>query len=117
MGRADELGEGHRGENPIAVLLIRPVPGGRRFGSGVIDALWMSAASCLCLLFPASACRWCHVGSEVSKRQRPPNATGYGVPAERGTRLRRPRRNAYPRTATAGGAPVLSSCLTACFEM
>jgi len=93
MGRADELGKGIGGENPIAVLLIGLCPAAA-VSVRVIDALWMSAgvvscAYCFLLLHVAGG----HVGSEVSRsRQRPPECHRVRRPRRTRTRLRRPRR-------------------------
>ena len=108
MGRADELGMGIGGENPIAVLLIGLCPAAA-VSVRVIDALWMSAGvvsvllvSCFCMSLVAM---WGAKSPEADNVRQ--NATGYGVPAERVP--------AYGHRWW--GALVLSSCLTACFEI
>jgi electron transport complex protein RnfE len=99
MGRADALGKGIAGENPVAVLLIGLCPAAA-VSVRVIDALWMSAGvasvllvSCLCMSLVA---RW---------GRKAPEASGGGGG------------NAIGSGGRWWGALVLSSCLTACFEI
>jgi Na+-translocating ferredoxin:NAD+ oxidoreductase subunit E len=120
MGRADELGKGIAGENPIAVLLIGLCPAAA-VSARVIDALWMSAGvasvllvACFCMSLVA---RWGgkpYDGDGAGGANGPGgrNAAGHGDRAE-------PLR-AEGVSASRGrwwGALLLSSCLTACFEI
>ncbi len=118
MGRADELGKGIGRENPIAVLLIGLCPAAA-VSVRVIDALWMSAGvvsvllvSCFCMSLVAM---WGAKSPEADNVRQ--NATGYGVPAERvpAYGVLAERVPAYGHRWW--GALVLSSCLTACFEI
>jgi Na+-translocating ferredoxin:NAD+ oxidoreductase subunit E len=117
MGRAEGLGKGIAGENPIAVLLIGLCPAAA-VSVRVIDALWMSAGvvsvllvSCFCM---ALIDRWGRKAAEGDGQ----GATGPGGQGGRwnastpGSRL-----NAAENRGGWWGALVLSSCLTACFEV
>ena len=102
MRRADSLGRGISRENPIAVLLIGLCPAAA-VSVRVIDALWISAgmiavmlASCFCMSLVA---RWGRTPAGEVEAPGGQNATAYGG---RGRWW---------------GALVLSSCLTACFEI
>jgi electron transport complex protein RnfE len=96
MRRADELGKGIGGDNPIAVLLIGLCPAAA-VSVRVIDALWMSAgvasvllASCFCMSLVVMWGGKSPDGNEAG-------ATAFG--------------------GRWWGALVLTSCLTACFEI
>jgi Na+-translocating ferredoxin:NAD+ oxidoreductase subunit E len=111
MGRAEGLGKGIAGENPIAVLLIGLCPAAA-VSVRVIDALWMSAGvvsvllvSCFCMALVDMWGRRAAEGNEQGGA--PATATEYGVRAERVLAYR----------GRWWGALVLSSCLTACFEV
>lgn len=107
MGRVEGLGRGIAGENPIAVLLIGLCPAAA-VSVRVIDALWMSAGmlsvllvSCFCMSLVA---RWGRKAPESAEGGRQ-NTTEHG------------RLNAAENGGRWWGALVLSSCLTACFEI
>jgi electron transport complex protein RnfE len=106
MGRAEGFGRGIARENPIAVLLIGLCPAAA-VSVRVIDALWMSAGvlavllvSCFCMSLVAM---W---GRKDTNGDGGQNATAVGGGP-----------NVTDRGGRWWGALVLSSCLTACFEI
>jgi Na+-translocating ferredoxin:NAD+ oxidoreductase subunit E len=119
MGRADELGKGIAGENPIAVLLIGLCPAAA-VSVRVIDALWMSAGvasvllvSCFCMSLIARWGKKLPDGNGAAVR----NASAFGSGSPNATEYASTRSARTQYRGRWWGALLLSSCLTACFEV